>query len=222
VRGRAGSPLRLRLASALLLGLPLAALPAGAAQAEPKPRGKAGAAAPAAEGRATRAAVEEKLRAYELPPSAGELAALGRGVDEVLVEVARDPAVEVLVRARALSALAYVPTLVSRRFLDQVLADKGAAATAEDRLLVRKAALALGWLGGSAAARRIGSLLGHADPDVRVDAALALGMTRQEVAADLLRAHIGGEKVDKVRTQMARQLKVIETALAAEAAPGGR
>src|SRR5262245_58619892 len=103
-----GSLRGVRIGRRLALGA-LALLPAVAVAAAKPP------AAPAA--RPAREAVEAKLRAFELPPSEKELRAFGPGVDEVLVEIAGDAKVEVLVRARAVSALAYCSTGPSRQFL---------------------------------------------------------------------------------------------------------
>jgi HEAT repeat protein len=61
---------------------------------------------------------------------------------------------------------------------------------------------------------QLGPLLAHPDPDVRLDVAIALGLTRSEEAADFLRARFDVETVPKVRSQMGRQLRVIEDALA--------
>jgi hypothetical protein len=47
-----------------------------------------------------------------------------------------------------------------------------------------------------------------------LDVAIALGLTRSEEAADFLRARFDVETVPKVRSQMGRQLRVIEDALA--------
>jgi len=95
-----------------------------------------------------RATVEQVLRAHDLGPTDKDLAALGAGVDEVLLAIAADAKADVLLRARAVSALAYAPTAKSRKFLEQTVAGAAAAVAPTDRLLARKAALALGWLSG--------------------------------------------------------------------------
>jgi HEAT repeat protein len=193
------SALGLPLALALLWSLPVAGKPA------------AGAA------RATRGAIEAKLRAYE-PGAASGWQALGPGADEALVEVTRDPAVEVLVRARAVSALGYFPTAAARRCLEQTVESKATSSNAGDRLLLRRAAVALGWQGGTGVPARLGPLLDHEDPEVRVDAAIGLGLTRLGPAAGLLRKRMDIEPVARVRSQIGRQLRVVEDALAGAAA----
>jgi hypothetical protein len=172
------------------------------------------AAKPAPAARPAREAVESRLRGFELPPSEKDLRAFGPGVDEVLVEIAADAKVEVLVRARAVSALAYCSTGPSRQFLERVLAEKAATEDAGERLLLRKAAVALGWLGGPRVPKAVGGLLEHPDPEVRLDAAVALGLTRLATAADLLRARLPVEQDARVRGHIGRQLRVIEAALA--------
>lgn len=210
-RRRRARPGTAALGTGIVLTLALAG---SAAAGSPARTDSAPASKKATVKRAERDAVEARLRAYELPPSEQDLRAMGAAVDEVLVEIARDARVEVLVRARAVSALAYTPTGTARRFLEGMLAEKAKAPEASDRLLLRKAALALGWLSGPGVAPRLGALLEHTDADVRVDAALALGLTRLASAADLLRKHLPLEKDARVRNHVGRQLRVIEAALA--------
>jgi hypothetical protein len=50
---------------------------------------------------------------------------------------------------------------------------------------------------------------------VRIDAAIGLGLTRSEEAADLLRKRFDVETVPKVRNQIGRQIRLIEEAVAA-------
>jgi HEAT repeat protein len=169
-----------------------------------------------AAGRVTRSAVEAKLRAYEAGGASG-WQSLGPGADEALVEVSRDAKLEVLVRARAVSALGYFPTAAARRCLEQTVESKAAARDPGDRLLLRRAAVALGWQGGTGVPSRLAPLLDHEDPEVRVDAAIGLGLTRLGTAAALLRKRMDIEQVARVRSQIGRQLRVVEDALAASA-----
>jgi HEAT repeat protein len=172
----------------------------------------AGPAAPAA--RPDRTAVEVRLRANILPSSAPEWRALGPGIDEVLIAIAGDAKADLQLRAHAVSALGLVSTRPGRAYLEAAVKQKAASADAGDKLLLRKAALALGWTGGTLVPGQLGPLLAHPDPDVRLDVAIALGLTRSEEAADFLRARFDVETVPKVRSQMGRQLRVIEDALA--------
>jgi hypothetical protein len=91
---------------------------------------------------------------------------------------------------------------------------KASSNDAGDKLLLRKAALALGWVGGTAVPAQLGPLLEHPDPDVRLDVAIGLGLTRSGEAADFLRKRFDVETVPKVRSQIGRQLRLIEDAAA--------
>jgi HEAT repeat protein len=162
--------------------------------------------------RVPRATIEPKLVRYR--PDPAQWRALGAGVDEALIEIAGDPKAELLVRSRAVSTLGYFATAASRRFLEATIDTRGSSADAGDRLLVRRAAVALGWLGGMEVPGRLTPLLGSDDPDVRLDAAVGLGLTRLPAAAASLRKRLDIEPVDKVRAQISRQLQAIEAALA--------
>lgn len=166
----------------------------------------------------TREAVESRLRAHEVAASAADWRALGDGVDAVLVAVAADARADLLMRARALSALGFFPTPRARRHLESVIDANGRAADRDARLLVRKAAMALGWMGGPTAPARIGPLLENDDAEVRLDAAIALGLTRLKSAADILRKRVDSEPAANVRAQIGRQIRIIDDALAAATA----
>lgn len=170
-------------------------------------------AAPA--GQPVRPTVEARLRANTQPGTAAEWHSLGTGVEEALVALAGDNKVDLSVRGRAISALGLVSTRPGRAFLEKLVKEDAASNEANQKLLLRKAAVALGWLGGAAVPGQLGPLLQHPDPDVRLDAAIGLGLTRAEEAADLLRARFGVETVPRVRSQIGRQLAQVEQALAA-------
>jgi HEAT repeat protein len=163
--------------------------------------------------RANREAVLKLLGASERTPNERELRALGSEVDGVLIGLARDGKLEPKLRARAVSALAFAPSGASRAYLSKVVTGVDAAKDGTDLLLLRRAAVALGWQGGPSAPPLLGGLLTHPDPEVRIDAALALGLTRMAGAADLLRARLEDEPEARVRTHLTRQLRVIESAL---------
>jgi HEAT repeat protein len=174
----------------------------------------AGPSAPPA-GQPARPAVEARLRANTQPGSASEWRALGPGVEEALVALAGDGKVDLQVRGRAISALGLISTRPGQAFLEKLVKESAASNDAGEKLLLRKAAVALGWLGGAAVPGQVGPLLQHSDPDVRLDAAIGLGLTRSEEAADLLRARFGVETVPKVRSQIGRQLTLVEQAVQA-------
>jgi hypothetical protein len=177
----------------------------------------AGPAAPAA--RPDRAAVESRLRANTMPRSAADWVALGPGIDEILIVIAGDAKAELQLRAHAVSALGVISTRPGRAFLEAVVKQKAPSADAGDKLLLRKAALALGWAAGTAVPDQLGPLLDHPDPEVRIDVAIGLGLTRSEEAADFLRRRFDVETVPKVRNQIGRQLRLIEDAVAAAKDP---
>jgi HEAT repeat protein len=111
-----------------------------------------------------------------------------------------------------MAALGALGTANARRFIVQTIVAKGDATDGNDRLLLRRAAVALGWMGGRETPAQLAPLLDHADPDVRLDAAIALGLTRLAGAADPLRKHLATEPEARVRAQISRQLRVIEAA----------
>jgi HEAT repeat protein len=162
--------------------------------------------------RVSRDTVEPKLVRYH--PDPAQWRALGPGTDETLIQIAGDPKAELLVRSRAVSTLGYFATAASRRFLATTIETKAASAEAGDRLLVRRAAVALGWLGGTDVPGRLAPLLSSDDADVRVDAAVGLGLTRLPAAAASLRKRLDLEPVERVRAQISRQLQAIEATLA--------
>jgi hypothetical protein len=164
-------------------------------------------------GQPTRAAVETRLRANTQPSAATEWRAMGPGIEDALIALAADPKVELSIRGRAVSALGLVSTRPGQAFLEKVVKESAASTDAGEKLILRKAAVALAWLGGAAVPGQIGPLLQHSDPDVRLDAAIGLGLTRSEQAAELLRERFGVETVPKVRSQIGRQLAQVEQAV---------
>jgi hypothetical protein len=169
--------------------------------------------------RAERAKVEGRLQANTPPSSAADWQALGAGVDEILITIAEDTKVDLRMRGRAVSALGTVPTRAGCAFLERVIREKASSKDERDKLILRKAAVALGWAGATGAAAQIGPLLQHPDPEVRLDAAIGLGLTRSEQAADLLRKRFDVETIRKVRSQIGRQLSLIEEAALAARRP---
>lgn len=162
----------------------------------------------AAPGRIARATVEDRLRKYQPDPAAWR--ALGAGVDERLMEIVADGKVEVLLRARALSTLAYFPGAAARKVLETTVEGKAGSSDAGDRLLVRKAAVSLGWLGGARVPGILAPLLDSPDAEVRLDAAIALGLTRLPAAAETLRQRLELEPVPQVKAQISRQIQLID------------
>ncbi len=158
---------------------------------------------PAAARPTTRDAVEKLLRATERPPGPADLNTAGAGAEDALIAIAGDKAAEAVLRARATSAMAHAASPRARAFLLEVVTrgatQDPATATVTDRLVLRRAAVALGWQSGPGAPAPLGALLAHPDPDVRTDAAVGLGLTRLAPAANLLRNHLALEKDARVR-----------------------
>jgi HEAT repeat protein len=178
-----------------ILGLALAAAPAATKPAATKP----------ADGRAPIAAY---LASHDVA-TAAELRALSSTPAKPLLAIAADTRAEPLVRARAVAALRLYPSAETRGFLGKLLEDKAEATSATDRLLVRRAAVALGWMAGPGACEQIALLFANSDTEVRVDGAIGLGLTRAPEAPALLRKQFTVETVARVRDQIERQLRAL-------------
>ena len=113
--------------------------------------------------------------------------------------IAGDAAAEATLRGRATGALAHAASPRARTFLMDVVTRAADDRTPPSALVLRRAAVALGWQGGPTAPPPLGALLAHADPEVRTDAAVGLGLTRLAPAASLLRNHLAVEKDARVR-----------------------
>jgi hypothetical protein len=69
-------------------------------------------------------------------------------------------------------------------------------------------------MGGLDVPERLGRLLENPDPDVRLDATIGLGLTRLGAAATLLRGRGPREPLARVKTQIERQIRIIDDAIA--------
>jgi HEAT repeat protein len=160
----------------------------------------------------TRADVEARLQKANYNPSAAELAELGPGAGGLLIQIAEDRAAAGPLRLRAMSALAYVRTPAAHDFLETFLIKMRPSSDPTDQALLRKAAVALGWQAGPRTVEVLAALLDHPSPDVRLDAVVALGLTRSQGAGKPLRARMAQETDANVRAQIDRQLKVLDAA----------
>jgi hypothetical protein len=162
-----------------------------------------------------------KIEAYLASHDVASLADL-RAIDPTptasLLAVADDARVPALTRARAVSALRWLPSQSVHAFLGRLVQDNAKAKDAGDRLVVRRAAVTLGWLAGSGAADLLALLFDNDDPEVRVDAAIGLGLTRTQDAALALRHRLDAEATPRVRDQIERQLRSLAQALREPAA----
>jgi HEAT repeat protein len=75
-----------------------------------------------------------------------------------------------------------------------------------ERVILRRAAMVLGWLGGPAMVDRLALLFKNDDADVRLDAVLALGISRAPRAAWFLRKRLDKEPEERIRQQIQRVL----------------
>jgi hypothetical protein len=156
----------------------------------------------------TRAEVESALAKGGAP---GELQHWAATADGVLTTVAADRAAPEVVRARALSALAYARTSRVHAFLENFIIENTPSSVPVDRVLLRRAAASLGWQGGARVVEVLGPLLDHSDADVRLDAAAALGLARSREAEGPLRARLALETDAAVRRQIEAALKAVTT-----------
>lgn len=169
------------------------------------------AAGPSTEGTSTRAA-EAKIKAYLTThdvADAQQLRALSPTPEKSLMAIVSDSQAEGLIRARAVSALRLLPSPAIRDYLGKLVETKAKAVDANDRLIVRRAAVALGWLAAPKAPEQLAQLYANDDADVRLDATIGLGLTRAADAVDVLRQQLLVETVPRVRDQIQRQLHVL-------------
>jgi hypothetical protein len=185
-----------------ILGLTLAAVPAA------KLSSGAGTVGIAGEARDERSQVAAYLASHDVP-SANELSSLSGSPGKHLMAIAADARGKALIRARAVAALRLWPSAKTSDFLGKLVQDHATAADPTDRLLVRRAAVALGWIAGSGVCEQLALLFDNPDPEVRVDGAIGLGLTRAPEAPVLLRKQLAVETVARVRDQIERQLRAL-------------
>jgi HEAT repeat protein len=146
---------------------------------------------PAAAGE-LREQVLEQLSGIEDPPSAAALAALGEGVDEVLLQIAADDSLARTKRGRAVHALGYFPTESGRALLVATL-------DAPDRYLARKAVYALGNGWGEAAIPELSRALSSSDLHLREAAVSAMAGIDADPARQALSDRLAVESDPTVR-----------------------
>jgi hypothetical protein len=139
----------------------------------------------------------------------GELTRLAATSPPLLMSIASDQAAPETVRARALSALAYARGFKIQAFLENFVVARTPPLDATDRLLLRRAAVALGWQGDARLVEVVAPLLDNNDADVRLDAAVALGLGRTRGAEAPLRARLATETDAAVRRQIDASLKEV-------------
>jgi HEAT repeat protein len=142
-----------------------------------------------------------------------DLRAIQAAPEALLMTIADDGRVPGLTRARAVSALGLLPGAPVRAFLGGLVKDKAKSQDAGERLVVRRAALALGWMASPGTPDLLAELFDNDDEAVRLDAAIALGLTRSEDAAGHLQRQHAQESSARVRDQIDRQLRILRKAL---------
>jgi hypothetical protein len=158
--------------------------------------------------RASQSKFEAYLAVHDVP-TAAELRGLAKAPENALMAIASDTRVDGLIRSRAVAALRLVPTKGVQSFLGKLVEAKAKATEAADRLIARRAAVALGFTLAPGAAEKLALLFENEDAEVRLDAAIGLGLTRAETAATLLRRQLAVESVPRVRDQIERQLRAL-------------
>ncbi|HLK92566.1 MAG TPA: HEAT repeat domain-containing protein [Polyangia bacterium] len=144
--------------------------------------------------------------------SPAELQHWAATADGLLMTLAADPAAAEAVRGRALAGLAYARNGRAHAFLENFVIEKTPSSDRVDRLLVRRAAISLGWQGGPRVVEVLAPLLDSADAEVRVDAAAALGLTRAREAEAPLRARLAVESDAGVKRQLEAAVKAVTAA----------
>jgi HEAT repeat protein len=144
--------------------------------------------------------------------STAELDGLMKAPENALMAIASDGHMAGLTRARAVAALRLVPSLGVQAFLLKLVQSNAKATDATERLIVRRAAVVLGWMAGAGSAEKLALLFDNDDAEVRLDAAIGIGLTRAETAATLLHRQLAVESVAKVRDQIERQLRALGAA----------
>lgn len=177
------------LLAASLVAAPLAAAPADAKHAP-----------------SDRAKVEAYLGQHDVS-TAAELRALGSKPDQTLMALVSDEHADGLLRARAAAGLRYFPSPGVETFLSKLIQSKAKTTDGIERLILRRAALSLGWMVGAGAPDTLALLFDNDDVEVRVDAAIGLGLTRADAAIVALRRQLAVESAPRVREQIERQLR---------------
>jgi hypothetical protein len=169
-----------------------------------------------------RTRIEAYLAAHDLA-SAAELRSLSATPDKTLMAIALDARAERLTRARSVAALRFLPSPAVQAFLAKLIQDKADATDGTLRLLLRRAAGALGWISGSDAPDQLALLFANQDPEVRLDAVAGIVMTHAATAGGILRKQLALEPSQRVRDQIRRQLAALgEAAETPDQEPGGK
>lgn len=137
---------------------------------------------------------------------------MGTDADLVLIDLLRDGQLSPEIRSRTVDALAASGSRVARDQLVRV-----AVATSEVELpVLRRALLGLGWLRDARAPEAIANWVDHSNVQVRLDAAVALALTKSPEALGLLERRARAEKDASARQKVERLVKQLRKDLPPE------
>jgi HEAT repeat protein len=153
------------------------------------------------------------LRSIETPPTPARLdeANDGESAEHVLLDIVDDEKVHAHARWQAVSELAQYPSAATESRLRQLIDQGRNTRTGAATLLARSAALSLAEIARARAVAQIAPLLDHPVPDVRADAARALGITRSQDALPSLRQRRLVESSAMVKTEIIEAINSINS-----------
>jgi HEAT repeat protein len=155
-----------------------------------------------------RTQIESYLATHDVA-SAAELRGFAAAPEKTLMAIASAEDALRLTRARAVAALRLLPSPTVQAFLGTLIESNAKATGDTERLILRRAAVALGWIGGSDAPEQLALLFDNDDPEVRLDAVLGISMTRAATAVAILHKQLVAEASPRVREQIQRQLTAL-------------
>ncbi len=142
-------------------------------------------------------------------PSPTELHRLADTAEPTLIAIAGDRAASPAARGRSLAALAYARSGRAHTFLENFIIKTTPSRDPADHVLLRRAAMALGWQSGPRLTEVLAPLLDSDDREVRLDAAAALGLGRAHDAERPLRARLEVETDPAVKHEIQAALTSI-------------
>ncbi len=159
-----------------------------------------------------RIVVDSLLRSIEAPPSPARIDEVAGGSDHaatLLRDMADSTESRPHTRLQAISTLASYPGTPTEARL-RLIVERGQTVRAgAPTLFARAAMLSLAPLARGRAVPEIAPLLDHAVPDVRADAARALGMTGSESALPPLRTRLQIEESPMVTSEIVDSIRIL-------------
>jgi HEAT repeat protein len=157
-----------------------------------------------------RTAIENRLQKSVTGVTAADGAALGPPALPILFAIVDDRAAVTSLRARAVDVVGFIRVAAAHAFLENLITRMVPGRDPIDLLLLRRAAVALGWQSGPRVVDTLAPLLDHDEADVRLDAAVALGLSRLHAAEKPLRVRLTRESDPEVRKQLTAQLRSLQ------------